>query len=108
MDIGCEDLIRLLAASLTPATLAAVIKDLNENDGQTQRDADLLAFARERLERQLVCMVGDDEAESMCKPEPPLSVAAAARALLEARDDQMVTQVEWDRLRDAVAAEGKG
>ncbi|MBI3866806.1 MAG: hypothetical protein HY290_33420 [Planctomycetia bacterium] len=30
------------------------------------------------------------------------SVVAAARALLEARDDEMVTSEEWDRLRDAV------
>lgn len=29
---------------------------------------------------------------------------AAARALLEARDDQMVTSAEWDRLRKAVDA----
>ena len=28
----------------------------------------------------------------------------AARALLEAREDQMVTQAEWDRLREAVEA----
>jgi hypothetical protein len=100
-------LLRVLSASLTPSTLAAMIKDLDENDGLTECDAALLDVARERLERQLVCMMGDDEAESMCRPEPRLSVAAAARALLEAREDQMVTQVEWDRLRNAVAAEGK-
>jgi len=31
---------------------------------------------------------------------------AAAKALLEARDDQMVTSAEWDRLRKAVDAAG--
>jgi len=31
---------------------------------------------------------------------------AAARALLEAREDQMVTSAEWDRLRKAVDAAG--
>jgi len=35
--------------------------------------------------------------------QPP-SVVDAARALLEARENQMVTAVEWDRLREAVAA----
>lgn len=29
---------------------------------------------------------------------------AAARALLEAREEQMITSAEWDRLRNAVAA----
>ena len=31
---------------------------------------------------------------------------AAAKALLEAREDQMVTSAEWDRLRKAVDAAG--
>ena len=31
---------------------------------------------------------------------------AAARALLEAREDQMVTSAEWDRLRKAVESSG--
>ena len=31
---------------------------------------------------------------------------AAAKALLEARDDQMVTCAEWDRLRKAVDSSG--
>ncbi len=31
---------------------------------------------------------------------------AAARALLEAREDQMVTSAEWDRLRMAVESAG--
>jgi hypothetical protein len=35
--------------------------------------------------------------------QPP-SLLDAARALLEARENQMVTAVEWDRLREAVAA----
>ena len=34
--------------------------------------------------------------------EPRLSLVDAARALLEARENQMVTQVEWDQLREAV------
>ena len=39
---------------------------------------------------------------------PPPSVVDAARALLEARENQMVTAVEWDRLREAVAAAERG
>lgn len=31
---------------------------------------------------------------------------AAARALLEAREDQMLTSAEWDRLRKAVESAG--
>ena len=47
-----------------------------------------------------------------CHARCPLGAAgesdllAAARALLEARDDQMVTSAEWDRLRNAVDAAG--
>ena len=41
--------------------------------------------------------------------EPKPSILDAARALLEARENQMVTQVEWDDLREAVrAAERSG
>lgn len=40
-------------------------------------------------------------------PNNPPSLLEAARALLEAREDQMVTRVEWDNLRDAVAAAEK-
>lgn len=36
--------------------------------------------------------------------DPEASIAEAARALLEARDNQMITPVEWDRLREAVHA----
>jgi hypothetical protein len=35
---------------------------------------------------------------------PSPSLVDAARALLEARESQMVTAVEWDRLRQAVDA----
>jgi len=37
-------------------------------------------------------------------PTDQSELLAAARALLEAREDQMVTHVEWDRLRNAVEA----
>lgn len=36
--------------------------------------------------------------------EPRPSLLDAARALLEARENQMVTDVEWDQLREAVHA----
>ena len=39
------------------------------------------------------------------KAAPQLSLLEAAKALLEAREDQMVTHVEWDRLQAAVDAE---
>lgn len=38
------------------------------------------------------------------RPDPHQEVVDAARALLEAREDQMVTAVEWDRLQRAVDA----
>ncbi|MGE0378803.1 MAG: hypothetical protein AB7Q45_25655 [Planctomycetaceae bacterium] len=37
-------------------------------------------------------------------PTAESELLAAARALLEAREDQMVTSAEWDRLRKAVDA----
>jgi hypothetical protein len=40
--------------------------------------------------------------------EPRPSVLDAARALLEARENQMVTQVEWDQLREAVERNSGG
>jgi len=39
------------------------------------------------------------------KTDAEPSLLAAARALLEARKDQMVTRVEWDRLQAAVDAD---
>lgn len=36
--------------------------------------------------------------------EPGPSIVDAARALLEARDNEMISRVEWDRLREAVHA----
>jgi hypothetical protein len=47
-----------------------------------------------------------------CQARWPLGVAGesdlltAARALLEAREDQMVTSAEWDRLRQAIQSAG--
>ena len=40
-------------------------------------------------------------------PGNPPSLLEAARALLEARENQMVTRVEWDQLAEAVAAAGE-
>ena len=38
-------------------------------------------------------------------PTEPTSLLDAARALPEARENQMVTRVEWERLAQAVAAQ---
>ena len=38
------------------------------------------------------------------KPNPEKALLAAAEALLEARENQMVTAVEWRALRNAVRA----
>ncbi len=43
-----------------------------------------------------------DELDSRMPKKPP-TLLDAARALLEARENQMVTRVEWDNLKDAVA-----
>ncbi len=45
-------------------------------------------------------------ADELETPDGESELLAAARALLEARDDQMVTSAEWDRLRKAVDAAG--
>ena len=60
-----EDMIKLLAGSLTPATLAAVINDLMENCPTTDREGALHGYASERFQAQLVVMVGETEAEAL-------------------------------------------
>lgn len=89
------------------------------------RMADALRTVALRLERELgegrrsSPLEADDLRETLLAIadllDPPVdasrrpSVVEAAKALLEAREDQMVTQVEWDRLREAVdAAEREG
>lgn len=52
----------------------------------------LLAIA-ERLDPPIPASIGE-----------PLELLSAARALLEAREDQMITSAEWERLQGAVSA----
>lgn len=47
-----------------------------------------------------------DEVDPPVAPEPP-TLLDAALALLEARENQMVTRVEWDELARAVATAGE-
>ena len=60
-----QTLVRSLAGSLTPTTLAAVLNDLAENDQPTEYLAELVSFAQRHFKRQLVTMVGEREAEQM-------------------------------------------
>lgn len=48
--------------------------------------------------------IADELDSAVVHPTPPRSVLDAALALLEARENQMVTCVEWDQLPRAVAA----
>jgi hypothetical protein len=59
----------ILAASLTPATLAAVIFDLDSNDQPDDRDAPIADRVKGSLRRQLDCMVGEAEAQRMIEVE---------------------------------------
>lgn len=52
------NLLRILAASLTPTTLADVISDLEENDQQTEEDQEIANQALRQFKLQLSCMVG--------------------------------------------------
>lgn len=68
--------------------------------------------ARElRLEHTMGSGNGDpsldacDEMDSPVRNNPP-SLLDAAGALLEARENQMVTHVEWERLAHALATQG--
>ncbi len=51
----------------------------------------------------ILTSVADELDAPVADPSPPRSVLDAARALLEARENQMVTRVEWDQLARAVA-----
>lgn len=84
-----------------------------------QKVADAFRLVAMRLEESLERgrrpnqITADDLLETLLsiadRLDPPVGgtedpVLAAAKALLEAREDQMVTCVEWDRLEAAVAA----
>jgi hypothetical protein len=58
-------LLNVLANNLTPSTLAAVVNDLGMNDGITDRDQSLIDWVRSNLRRQIICMVGEDEAADL-------------------------------------------
>lgn len=64
-SLETRHLMLVLAGSLTPTTLAAVLKDLAENDQPTEYLTGLGAYAQQQLKRQLVAMVGETEAEQM-------------------------------------------
>lgn len=58
-------LLNVLCDNLTPTTIAAVVNDLGCNDGISERDQSLIDWARGCLRRQLICMVGEDEAANL-------------------------------------------
>ena len=49
-------------------------------------------------------VVGDAAADLEAQEVTAIEIRKVKGALLEARDDQMVTSAEWDRLRKAVDA----
>lgn len=63
--IGRDQILRVLAGSLTPATLAAVLADLGNNDQNTDDEQQLADHAQAAFNKQLCCMVGEEEAMDM-------------------------------------------
>ena len=60
-----EEMMKLLAGSLKPLTLADVINDLIENDPTTEQEQALHSYATGCFQAQLVVMVGETEAEAL-------------------------------------------
>ena len=60
-----ENLARILAASLSPQTLAAAIADLDRNDQIDGFDQAWADMARASFATQLNCMVGEEESNRL-------------------------------------------
>jgi capsular polysaccharide biosynthesis protein len=71
--IGRDQVIKVLAGSLTPATLAQVIADLGANDQNSDHEQQIADHAQSKFLTQLECMVGDDDARCLVMEaqEPP-------------------------------------
>ncbi len=65
-----ESIIKAIAASLRPTTLAAVIEDLMENDQVSEYDQELADYAAMQFGRQLSAMVGERQAARLLNGEP--------------------------------------
>ena len=63
--IGRDQLLRVLAGSMTPSTLAAVIADLQANDQSTDKEEWLADIAQAAFATQLEGMVGEEDAMEM-------------------------------------------
>jgi hypothetical protein len=66
------NLVDALAANLAPAALAAVIRDLGEYTGESERDERLLHLVDRKFREQLVCMVGEIESHQMIEVDDEL------------------------------------
>lgn len=62
---GHSQMLHVLAGSLTPETLAAVIRDLTDNDQLVEEFVPIHDRAKAAFRDQLRCMVGDDVAREM-------------------------------------------
>ena len=82
--IGRDEAIKVLAGSLTPATLAQVIADLQANDQITDDEQQMADHIQAAFNRQLVCMVGEDDAMGLVMEaqEPPRSSPAGPQKIM--------------------------
>lgn len=64
-----NQVIRILAASLRPTTLAAAIANLRENDQETEGQQEIADVAALSFEQVLAGMVGEAEATEMINDE---------------------------------------
>jgi hypothetical protein len=60
-----KETIRILCGSMTPTTLAAIIADLDANDQTADDDQRVANSIRAYAVRQLICLVGERDAERM-------------------------------------------
>lgn len=79
-----SELLAILAGSLTPSTLAAVITDLDENFQETDRLQALHDEANHAFECQLVCMEGKD---ALGRLEPKYQNSPAGRVKVQVIDE---------------------
>lgn len=86
----------VLANSLTPTTLAAVLNDLAENDQLTTVANETARRVSALLRRQLECMVGEDEAEQLVNPEVACDGCGVGSAKIGAKCGHCGELIECD------------
>lgn len=91
-DRQAQNIVKAIAGSLTPETLAAVVADLGENDQCSEYMQGLADFAKRQFRRQLVGMVGETDAAMMLADAASDVVECACPGCGESRHDMLV----WD------------